>query len=88
MRKLWFVVLFVAAALLSACAGANSPASAAKPVATENPNAPKMDCQVVSLEPTQGPTEASNFPPPSKDDWVLGKNEAAPLTIIEYSDFM
>jgi len=46
-----------------------------------------MDCQVVSLQPTQGPTEVSMFPPPGKDDWVLGENQDAPLTFIEYSDF-
>ncbi len=46
-----------------------------------------MDCQVVSTSPTQGPTEISMFPPTGKDDYVLGKNASAALTIIEYSDF-
>jgi hypothetical protein len=98
MRKSWFIVFITAAALLAACTQAKTtptqtsasptPTSQAeKAVATENPNTPKMDCQVVSLEPTQGPTEVSMFPPPSKDDWALGKDQDVPLTIIEYSDF-
>jgi hypothetical protein len=87
MRKSWFIVLITTAVLLAACAQAKATAPAEKPVATEDPKAVKMECQVVSLEPTQGPTEASAFPPPSKDDWVLGKNPNASLTIIEYSDF-
>ncbi len=87
MRKFWLIVFFVAAALLSACGQAKPTSQAAKPVATEDPNAPKMDCQVVSVKPTQGPTEVSMFPPASKEDWVLGKNPDASMTIIEYSDF-
>jgi cyclophilin family peptidyl-prolyl cis-trans isomerase/protein-disulfide isomerase len=47
----------------------------------------KVTCQVVSLSPTQGPTEASMFPPISDSDWVLGDKASATLTIIEYSDF-
>jgi hypothetical protein len=70
---------------------ANSPiatqAVVQTPVATRDANSPTMDCQVVSISPTQGPTEASMFPPPTKDDWVLGQNPSAPLTITEYSDF-
>ncbi len=57
------------------------------PAATGEANAAKMNCQVVSTSPTQGPTEISMFPPAGKDDWVLGKNANAALTIIEYSDF-
>ncbi len=57
------------------------------PVATEDTKAAKMTCQLVSLSPTQGPTEASMFPGISKDDYVSGDNPAAALTIIEYSDF-
>jgi hypothetical protein len=66
---------------------ATEPGTAAKPLATVDVNAAKMECQVVSLSPTQGPTEVSMFPPPSKDDWILGKNPGAPLTLTEYSDF-
>ncbi len=87
MRKLWFIVILAAAAFLAACAPSKPTSQASKPVATEDPNVPKMECQVVSLEPTQGPTEVTMFPPPAKDDWVLGENKDAPLTIIEYSDF-
>jgi cyclophilin family peptidyl-prolyl cis-trans isomerase/protein-disulfide isomerase len=89
MRKSWLIVFLVAAGLLAACTQAKptSQAQVTKPVATEDPKTPKMACQVVSLEPTQGPTEVSMFPPLSKEDWVLGKNPDAPLTIIEYSDF-
>ncbi len=57
------------------------------PTATGKASAAKMDCQVVSASPTQGPTEISMFPPAGKDDWVLGKNASAALSIIEYSDF-
>jgi len=87
MRKLWFIFITAAALLLAACAQAKPASQAAKPVATEDPNVPKMACQVVSMTPTQGPTEVSMFPPPGKEDWVLGKNDNAPLTITEYSDF-
>ncbi len=87
MRKLWFILIAAAAVLLAACGPAKPAANAAKPVATEDPKLPKMACQVVSMVPTQGPTEVSMFPPAGKDDWVLGKNASAPLTIIEYSDF-
>lgn len=91
MRKLWFTVLIISVVgslLLSACGQAKPPASlTAKPVATENTSAPKMECQVVSMTPTQGPTEVSMFPPPGEADWVHGENPAATLTIIEYSDF-
>jgi hypothetical protein len=101
MRKPWFIILIVAAALLAACAqaapGAPAENTAApeektaapteKPASTQDPNAVKMECQVVSLEPTQGPTEVSMFPPTGKDDWVMGKNPDAALTITEYSDF-
>ena len=57
------------------------------PGPTQDPNAKTMTCQVVSVSPTQGPTEASMFPPPSETDWSQGKNTGATLTIIEYSDF-
>lgn len=93
MRKFWFNILFIlgviASLLLTACSQAKAPAATAtlKPLATEDPNTPKMECQVVSMEPTQGPTQASMFPPPSEEDWVHGKNPGATLTIIEYSDF-
>ena len=43
-------------------------------------------CTMVSLFPTPGPTQASLFPPVSKEDWVQGA-ETASVTIIEYSDF-
>lgn len=55
--------------------------------ATQNNGEPKMVCQVVSLSPTQGPTEASMFPPVSAEDHFIGANTKADLTIIEYSDF-
>lgn len=87
MRKSWLIVIFLAAALLAGCAQAKPTAQAVKLVPTEDPNTPKMDCQVVSVKPTQGPTEVSMFPPPSKDDWTLGNNPDAMMTIIEYSDF-
>jgi hypothetical protein len=91
MRKLWFNIFITAglaaSVLLAACAQARPTGPAEKPVATEDASAPKMDCQVVSMNPTQGPTEISKFPPVREDDWVHGKNPKAPITIIEYSDF-
>ncbi len=70
------------------------PVGLKQPTATKKAPAPTaettsavMECQVVSMSPTQGPTEESMFPPPTADDWVLGKNPKAPLTITEYSDF-
>jgi hypothetical protein len=94
MRKLWLPVFIVVGVLLAAACGQAKPTVQAKPtilatipVATEDASTPKMDCQVVSMTPTQGPTEVSMFPPPDKDDWVLGKNANASLTITEYSDF-
>ncbi len=91
MRKLWFNVLIISVVgslLLSACSQAKpTTSSMPKPVATEDTSAPKMECQVVSMTPTQGPTEVSMFPPPGETDWVHGDNPAAILTIIEYTDF-
>lgn len=75
------------ATIKPAAAALPTPGSAQAPVATEDANTPKMDCQVVSMSPTQGATEVSMFPPPSEGDWILGKNPGAPLTITEYSDF-
>lgn len=97
MRKLWLNIALTAAVLLSACgqsglsklpvpAGPTATPSAA-PVATRNVNAVEMECTLVSMDPTPGPTEASIFPPVSKDDWVLGESENPELTVIVYSDF-
>lgn len=98
MRNLWFSICIGAAVLLSACGQASpaaitpTPQAAAstatdEPVATQNPNMVEMECQVVSLEPTQSPDLASNFPPVTKDDWTIGNLDSAAMTIIEYSDF-
>ena len=97
MRKLFFSVLMMAAILLSACTAADvtpqagsTTAKATTPadtVATRDPNAVEMQCQVVSVDPTPGPTEVSMFPPVGEGDWVLGDNPNAALTVIEYSDF-
>lgn len=56
-------------------------------VATRDPKAVAMECEVVSANPTPGPTEESLFPPVSDEDWVLGDAQAAVMTITEYSDF-
>lgn len=43
-------------------------------------------CNVISQQPTPGPTQQSIFPPVSEDDWVKGPPDAY-VTITEYSDF-
>ncbi len=77
MRKLCFPIFIlvglVTSVLLAACGQAKPTSLATQPVATEDTSAPKMDCQVVSMRPTQGPTEVSMFPPPVKGEWVHGK---------------
>lgn len=71
--------------------GVSAATATAQPTPTEgptqDPNAKTMTCQLVSVSPTQGPTEASMFPPPADTDWSIGKKTGALLTIIEYSDF-
>lgn len=87
--------LLFTAILLSAC-GQAAPIkpSSTSTVPLEVPSTPtidnraaKMECQVVSLSPTPGPTEASLFPGPQESDWIRGSNPEASLTITEYSDF-
>ncbi len=93
MRKLWFILLAAAAVLMVSCSPAKpTPAAATgqpadKALSTEDPQAVKMTCQVVSAVPTQGPTEVSQFPPAGPDDWSLGNTKDPGMTIIEYSDF-
>ncbi len=103
MRKLWFILVILAAAALAACSPAapanptagpssnNTPAAptqqAAAPSATQDPNVKEMSCRLVSIDPTQSPDEASKFPPPSSTDWTLGSSKSPSLTLIEYSDF-
>ena len=100
MRKIWFNFLIMATVLLAACspAATAAPTTAANPAGSQNqgnaaaiptrdPNATEMACKVVSAEPTPGPTEASMFPAPGKDDWIMGDNPNAAMTVIEYSDF-
>jgi hypothetical protein len=93
MRKLWIYLTILAALLLSACQAASATPGAtattgAPGVPTADPNAVKMECQVVSVSPTQEPTLQSAFPPPTKEDWSLGNTDTPRLTILEYSDFM
>ncbi|MBE0697001.1 MAG: peptidylprolyl isomerase [Anaerolineaceae bacterium] len=96
MRNTWVCFILLIAILLAGCApGAQANPAATKTAALpENTSVPtvdskaiKMECQVVSLSPTPGPTEVSMFPPVQKDDWILGSAANPPLTIIEYSDF-
>lgn len=88
MRKLLLSLIIAASLLLSACSQATPVVSTVSvELTTEEAAAPAMECKVVSMSPTQGATEASMFPPVQADDWVLGENEGAVLTIIEYSDF-
>jgi cyclophilin family peptidyl-prolyl cis-trans isomerase/protein-disulfide isomerase len=92
MRNPWIYFILLIAILLTGC----NPAAPASPAATNTAAVPekptvdakaiKMECQVVSLSPTPGPTEVSMFPPVQKDDWTHGSANPA-LTIIEYSDF-
>ena len=101
MRKLWMYLIIAAAVLLTACQASGGggekgqtttqptdPATT-KPsaVATQDPNVTAMECQVVSMNPTPGPTEVSIFPPVTDEDWVLGEAQDPVLTITEYSDF-
>lgn len=96
MQKFWFTMLLAAAMLLSACsqvappdlpsAGEPDNQATQAPLATQDINAVEMECQVVSLVPTQSPEQASLFPPPGDEDWKLGGEEPL-MTIIEYSDF-
>ena len=91
MRKFWLTISIIvgitAGALLAACGQVKPTSTPTNPAATESAIPLTMNCQVVSMNPTQGPTEASMFPPPGEDDWVHGSNPNARLTIIEYSDF-
>jgi hypothetical protein len=99
-KQFWFhLVIVIVLLLLTACSqatpgtGAGTPAgtppqAAGAAVATQDPNAAEMACTVVSANPTPGPTEASMFPPITEEDWVLGSNPTATMTIIEYSDYM
>jgi len=95
MKKTWLIFLLLTAILLSACSQVIPTDSAvASPLATATATRLiptqaeiQMECQVVSLSPTPGPTEVSKFPPIQEDDWVRGNNPNARLTIIEYSDF-
>lgn len=94
MRKLWFNFLILCALLLAACTPATT-TPAAKSTDTPAPakptkqasSGPTMQCSVVSMTPTQGPTEVSMFPPVSDKDWVLGSAKNPSMTVIEYSDF-
>src|SRR5512133_3728612 len=43
-----------------------------QPTTAQRNDKPEMVCQVVSLSPTQGPTEASMFPPVSAEDHLIG----------------
>ena len=91
MPKSWVLLVLVLSIALSACSpsamdGEQTPASTPVSVPTVDLSLPKMECQVVSISPTPGPTEASMFPPPGEADWVLGSPDAI-LTITEYSDF-
>jgi hypothetical protein len=93
MRKLWIYLTILTALLLSACSQAATATpsatatSGAPAVPTADPNAVKMQCQVVSVSPTQEPTLQSAFPPPTEEDWSLGNTDNPTLTILEYSDF-
>lgn len=91
MRKYLFSLFILAALLLSACSqttlAPQTGSEAEQPIATRDPNAVEMQCEVVSVQPTPGATQVSMFPPVGEDDWVLGDNPDAALTVIEYSDF-
>jgi cyclophilin family peptidyl-prolyl cis-trans isomerase/protein-disulfide isomerase len=96
MKKFIFTLLFMAA-MLAACNPTGpvtptpAPSTGAEPstgtIPTQDVNATAMECSVVSVRPTPGPTEVSMFPPVDETDWVMGNNPDAALTVIEYSDF-
>ncbi len=97
MRKtLPFSLLLTGLALfLAGCASAATPAQAtatpsptpASAASTPTPAAAAAHCTVTSLEATVEPTTASLFPPPGASDWTAGP-ASAPVTFIEYGDFM
>lgn len=80
-----------AAAETSATSAPVDPAVPTEAAPTSAPaydaSAKTMACEVVSINPTPGPTQASMFPPVSEEDWVLGNATNPILTITEYSDF-
>jgi len=95
MRKTWLSLILLSLFFLSACSGVTSPGIPAtiQPVETVQavrPTIPAdaiaMECQVVSSEPTPGPTEVSIFPSIQDEDWKKGAANPR-MTIIEYSDF-
>ena len=96
MRKQILSLLLLVSVVLSACAKSTPtslptfPAPAATTVLevpqTSALEAPDSGCTVIARQPTPGPTQASLFPPVTKDDHVKGP-ETAKVTIIEYSDF-
>lgn len=97
MHRPWVSLLILIAIVLSACSQAittpppaqNTPGSPTQeaPAPTAATDAVQMECEVVSLSPTPGPTDTSMFPPPQEGDWIRGANPDAKLTVIEYTDF-
>jgi hypothetical protein len=101
MPKRSLFLLVALALILSACGGqaaasptavateaptsaaTQAPAEAATSSATAEPVA---DCTVTTFIPEPDPTEASLFPAPGKDDWVMG-SQTAEVTFMEYSDY-
>lgn len=95
MRKYHFLIITVLVILLAAC---QRTPETAQPTATPLPtvvleipvasddSSTNSGCTVVMVKPTPGPTPESPFLPITATDWSKGL-EAAPITLIEYSDF-
>jgi cyclophilin family peptidyl-prolyl cis-trans isomerase/protein-disulfide isomerase len=89
--RAWLVGAFLALALLvvgcTPAATTLAPTPTLRRLPTLAPTAlPKtMTCIVVSAQPTSGPTEASLFPGPAKDDNTQGPADGA-VTFLEYTD--
>jgi cyclophilin family peptidyl-prolyl cis-trans isomerase/predicted DsbA family dithiol-disulfide isomerase len=100
MKRIWPVIIILAAALLAACGGAGqspvntaAPAASATPVpATTAPNPTTPPQPTATPIPTGCqvtsilPSWDPIFPPVTTSDWQKGSKDAL-VTIIEYSDF-
>lgn len=84
------LLLLVLIAVLCGCAAPPAtsavPATATLPLnLNSTPFPTSMECVLVSIKPTPGPTEALLYPEITARDWTLGPADAA-MTFLEYTD--